>query len=105
MAQAETQAWERLRELVRLRFGRPVVRTGRIRFSASEIMKALASAADELALIEGVVDGSRGSGRGLNPVSLGRWLNLRLADAPIGGHVLRSAKDRTKTAHFWVASV
>ena len=35
-------------------------------------------------------------GKGLNPMSLGRWLKDHLVDAPINGRVLRSANDRKK---------
>ena len=41
-------------------------------------------------------------GKGLNPVSLGRWLKERLVDAPINGRVLRSALGRENCAEFWI---
>jgi len=41
-------------------------------------------------------------GKGLNPVSIGRWLKDHLVDAPINGKVLRSATDRKKLACFWI---
>ena len=44
-------------------------------------------------------------GKVLNPVSLGRWLKERLVDAPMGGRVLRSAKDRKNLASFWIEGV
>ena len=97
LTQAENQAWERLRGLVRLRFGRPEVRAGRIRLTSSEITKELQSAQDERAIVEGAMHG-----KVLNPVSLGRWLKEHLVDAPINGRVLRSAQGRANCAEFWI---
>ena len=43
-------------------------------------------------------------GKGLNPVSLGRWLKEHLVDAPIDGLVLRSTLGRANCAQFWITS-
>jgi hypothetical protein len=55
---------------------------------------------DEQAIVEGAMHG-----KGLNPVSLGRWLKDHLVDAPINGRVLRSATDRKKLACFWIETL
>lgn len=96
-AQAENQAWGRICGLVLIRRGRPEVRAGRIRLTSSEITKALQSAPDDQAIVEGATHG-----RGLNPVSLGRWLKDHLVDAPINSLVLRSAQGRKNCAEFWI---
>jgi hypothetical protein len=97
LTDAEHHAWERVRRLVQIRCGRPEMRAGRIRFTSSEITKALHPLSDERTIVEGAMHG-----KGLNPISLGRWLKDRLVDAPINGFVLRSAKDRTNTERFWI---
>lgn len=99
LATAENQAWERIRGMVRIRFGRPEVRADRARLSSSEITKELQSTPDERAIVEGAMHG-----KGLNPVSLGRWLKEHLVDAPIDGLVLRSTLGRANCAQFWITS-
>ena len=95
--QAANQAWERICGSVLTRCGRREVRAGRIRLTSSEITKALDLAPDDQAVVEGALHG-----KGLNPVSLGRWLKERLVDAPINGRVLRSALGRENCAEFWI---
>jgi hypothetical protein len=92
---AKHHGWERIRCLVQIRCGRREIRAGRVQLTSSEIIKALSD--DDQAIVEGAMHG-----RGLNPISLGRWLKERLVDAPINGLVLSSAKDRTNTERFWV---
>jgi hypothetical protein len=92
---AKHHGWERIRYLVQIRCGRREIRAGRVQLTSSEIIKALSD--DDQAIVEGAMHG-----RGLNPISLGRWLKERLVDAPINGLVLSSAKDRTNTERFWV---
>jgi hypothetical protein len=101
-AVAVAQQWERLRELVIIRSGRPEVRSGRASFRTSEIIKGLQfeSMAEERAVLEGVTGVV--AGKSLNPVSLGRWLKNHLVDAPVNGLVLRSAEDRSGYQCFWV---
>jgi hypothetical protein len=96
LAEAENRAWGRIQELVRRRSGRREIRSGRARFTSSEIRQALRG--DNEAIVDGAMHG-----KGLNPVSLGRWLKDRLVDAPTNDLVLRSAKDRTKRECFWIA--
>lgn len=99
LAEAESRAWERIRGLVQIRIGRPEVRAGRVRLTSSEITKALQLWPEEQAMVEGAMHG-----KGLNPVSLGRWLKERLVDAPIFGRVLRSAQGPGNCAQFWITT-
>jgi hypothetical protein len=97
---AESGAWERIREFVRMRCGRRDLRAGAVRFTSSEIINALPGwreTSSERDIIEGAMQG-----KPLNPVSLGRWLKERLVDAPINGLVLRSAQGRGNCAQFWI---
>src|SRR5438309_980311 len=52
LVQAESRRWGRMQELVQIRFGRRELRTGRIRFTAAELINALEIRSDEKAIIE-----------------------------------------------------
>ena len=93
---AAAQAWEHIGYLLRMRFGRPEVRAGRVRFTSSKILKALKARPDDQAIVEGAMHCT------LNPVSLGRWLKDHLVNAPINGRTLRSALGRQNCAQFWI---
>jgi hypothetical protein len=95
--EAEMGAWQCLQHQIQIRAGRRELRAGRARFTSLEISNALRAMQDEQAIVEGAMHG-----KGLNPVSLGRWLKDHLVDAPINGRVLRSATDRKKLACFWI---
>jgi hypothetical protein len=97
LGEAEMGTWQRLQHQVQVRAGRRAVRAGRARFTSLEISNALRAMQDEQAIVEGAMHG-----KGLNPVSLSRWLKDHLVDAPINGQVLRSATDRKKMACFWI---
>jgi hypothetical protein len=97
LGEAEMGTWQRLQHQIQVRAGRRELRAGRARFTSLEISNALRAMQDEQAIVEGAM-----RGKGLNPVSLGRWLKDHLADAPINGQVLRSATDRKKLACFWI---
>jgi hypothetical protein len=100
LGQAETGTWQRLQHQIQVRAGRRELRAGRARFTSLEISNALRAMPDEQAIVEGAMHG-----KGLNPVSLGRWLKDHLVDAPINGRVLRSATDRTNMACFWIEAL
>jgi hypothetical protein len=96
LPQAENLGWERIRWLVQFRSGRRELRAGRVRFTTSEIILLLPVGSNERAIVEGAMP------KGLNPISLPRWLKDRLVDAWIGGRALRSENDRKKLARFWI---
>jgi Primase C terminal 2 (PriCT-2) len=97
LGEAEMGTWQRLQHQIQVRAGRRELRAGRARFTSLEISNAIRATQDEQAIVEGAMHG-----KGLNPVSLGRWLKDHLVDAPINGQVLRSATDRKKLACFWI---
>lgn len=103
LVEAESRCWDRIRHQMQVRVGRRELRSGRCRFATSEIIAALRSDTADEALVEGVMHATHG--KALNPVSLGRWIKERLVDAPIGGRVLRSAKNRKNLACFWIEGV
>jgi len=92
--------WQRFKDSVHFRFGRGELRSGRIRFTSSKIFSLLQSESNKKAIVEGAMHG-----KGLNPISLSKWLKDHLVDAPIGGRVLRSARGRENSAQFWVTRV
>jgi hypothetical protein len=96
--EAEAQQWARIQARVRRLLGQREVRSGRVRCTTADIIGTCTP--DQQAALEGATHG-----KGLNPVSLGRWLKERLVDAPIDGLVLRSAKDRKNLACFWIEAV
>jgi len=81
---------------VKFRSGRRELRAGRVRFTTSEIILLLPFGSSERAIVEGAMP------KGLNPISLPRWLKDRLVDAKISGRALRSAPGREKSAQFWI---
>ena len=89
--------WQRLQNQIQFRVGRRELRAGRARFTSLEISNVLQATQDKRAIVEGAMHG-----KGLNPISLGRWLKDHLVDAPINGRVLRSKNDRKKMACFWI---
>jgi hypothetical protein len=100
LGEAEMGTWQRLQHQIQVRAGRRELRAGRARFTSLEISNALRAMQDEQAIVEGAMHG-----KGLNPVSLGRWLKDHLVDAPIDGRVLRSATDRKNLACFWIEAL
>jgi hypothetical protein len=96
---AEGKSWEDIRKLLQFRFARRELRAGRIRFTGSEIISLLVYQQTEKAILEGAMNG-----KGLNPISLGKWLKDRLVNAPIGGRILRSERGRQNCAEFWVTN-
>jgi hypothetical protein len=92
----ESSRWAAICAAVRLRHGRNALRTGRARFAGAEIVAALQQT-PEGETLRAATHADR-----LNTVALGRWLKERLADAPMDGLVLRSARRRDKTAEYWI---
>lgn len=97
LAQAEEQAWAGFCALIQSRSGYRELRAGRAQFTSSEIVDALRCDMNAQALVDGAMHS-----KGLNPVSLGRWLNKRIVDAPIDGRVLRTTIGRQKSSCFWI---
>ena len=93
--QAELVAWNRIKTAMLTRLGRPEVRTGRAKFSSSDILNG---AGQELrttlqAMLPREVT--------LGSITLGRWLKTGLVDSVIDGLVMRSVQSKGK-AQFWI---
>jgi hypothetical protein len=100
LGEAERDTWQRLQSQIQVRAGRRELRAGRARLTSLEISNALRATQDEQAIVEGAMHG-----KGLNPVSLGRWLKDHLVDAPFNGRILRSATNRKNLACFWIETL
>jgi hypothetical protein len=80
---AENQAWGYIQETVRIRYGRREVRSGRTRFTSSEIRQALSRARDDEAIVDGAMHG-RGLFRSAAGLRTGWWTprQTALSSAP-----------------------
>jgi hypothetical protein len=92
--------WDRIRNAAQIRSGRRMVRSGRTRFTATEIL-GMCPEGDALRnALEGVLPAKQT----LNPITLGRWLSNQLAQAPIDGKRLRRSV-KHQGGYFWVERV
>jgi hypothetical protein len=97
ITQSEKEAWHRIQHRAQMQYGHSKVRSGQARFSTKDIMKICVGDEDRE-----VLQAALPKGHTLNSVSLGRWLQNQLVDAPIEGLVMRYISGQGRMAYFWI---